>query len=254
MCTHTCWIWTLFEAFLLSLWSELPCLWEVPPSQHGPAFQNSLLGNLETDLKGKIYGGPIIQSASHSYPAHMCTQGRYFTRHGEKHWSMSSNCDYFRGWNFFFCLWHIHVHPQHALLHWSGTLSRGDKFTTGQKCFHVSSIWELYIDIFPIWKVQCVCFTCAWSKTSTWYMVQLMHHPLQPWLVSIPSSRPMSIMYPYIVLAFEALCALTFDLGLGFSKTLSELLFEEQGLQSLLVVVNSDGGKKEKKLVSVIHL
>lgn len=31
---------------------------EVPPAQHRPAFQNSLLGNLETDLKGKNYSGP----------------------------------------------------------------------------------------------------------------------------------------------------------------------------------------------------
>lgn len=159
---------------------------EVPPSQHGPAFQNSLLGNLETDLKGKIYSGPIIQSASHSYPKHMCTQGRYFTSHGEEHWSPCSNCDYFRGKKLLFFA---------SDIHWCGTLSGGQVHNVSKTLFHDSSIWELYIDISAIWKVQCVCFTCAWNKTSTWYVVQLMHNPLQPWLVSIPSSRPMSIRY-----------------------------------------------------------
>lgn len=53
--THTR---TSFEAFSLRLWSELQCFKRGSPSQHAPAFQNSLLGNLETDLKGKNYSGP----------------------------------------------------------------------------------------------------------------------------------------------------------------------------------------------------
>lgn len=125
-------IWSLFVESLK--WAAM-FMREVPPSQHGPAFQNSLLGNLETDLKGKIYSGPIIQSASHSYPAHMCTQGRYFTSQGEKQWSTCSNCDYFRGKKRFFCLWHIqYMCTLNTLCSTDVEHFRGNKFTVCQKC------------------------------------------------------------------------------------------------------------------------
>lgn len=65
--------------------------------------------------------------------------------------------------------------------------------------------------------------------------------------VDLVDIYPLNDHYQFILLAFEGLFALTFDLGLGFSKALSKLLFKEQGLQSLLVVVNSDEDKKGKK-------
>lgn len=63
-----------------------------------------------------------------------------------------------------------------------------------------------------------------------------------------------SLRVKFFVLVAFKVCALTFDLRLGFSKTLCKLLLKEQSLQSLLVVVNSyevekqvRGGEKRGK-------